>query len=108
MRVLNGWFLALNANVYECAIEWICCSFWFWFMSSTTHQQTQLICPQCNKYKERLNRFPRAVRLLYARVAYALIQQQKQRIQTDVISLYCSFFFSMSMNMTRTVCIAQH
>lgn len=92
-----------DRNCFGMHYQMFCYS--FSFLSYTAHQQSQLICPQCNKCEDRLNNFPLAVRLIYARIACALIHKQKHihvYTQSAGISLYCSF----SSTMTISVCMA--
>lgn len=54
------------------------------------HRQSQLICPQCNKYEERLNRFPVELRLIYA---CTVPHSQRAGISLSFSLLFFFFFF---------------
>lgn len=54
------------------------------------HRQSQLICPQCNKCEDRLNRFPLEVRLIYA---YTVLHSQRAGISLSFSSLFFFFFY---------------
>lgn len=63
----------------------------------TTHRQSQLICPQCNKYEDRLNRFPFEVRLIYACIELTHTHTRTHSAGNSLRFLHCSSSSSTSM-----------